>query len=371
MRKRLQDFRKDLSLLFPVLVMTILITTGSYYFMSSRAASPVVSLESESGTISAPASVISDTTAASGKAVKFAAPTPTSTQRFPGDPNPRVTGKAYWGSAYSGNGDVRARYETTAGKSLSIHRTFWQWDQHDNPASDGLYNMVKADHAANRLPLISTKTPSWAEVAAGRHDARIDQLLRTLDSYGKPVWLTFHHEPEGGGGINSPDDPGGAAAWRGMQQRVRMRMTALKTKNIAFMPILMAWTANPSSGRNINDWWVPGIWDAYIVDHYNDREDRTMFDGTWSYFTKWVEEKNMPYGYGEWGNRGVDAKAATEMREHWEYGFKNKKDIIAYCYFDSGLNSPTGAWTLTGEPLKTFIDILKSDTRVMRINELR
>ena len=146
-------------------------------------------------------------------------------------------------------------------------------------------------------------------------------------------------------------------------------MTALDTKNIAFMPILMAYTWNPASGRTPNDWWVPGVWDAYIVDHYNDNESGDMFKTPWTNFAAWAEARDMPFGTGEWGNRGTDEAAAAEMQAFWDWGFNNNKDVIAHTYFDSGLNSPNGSWELTGEPLKKWRDILGKDPRVKRLND--
>jgi hypothetical protein len=58
------------------------------------------------------------------------------------------------------------------------------------------------------------------------------------------------------------------------------------------------------------------------------------------------------------------------MQAYWDWSFRGKKDVIAYSYFDSGLNSPSGSWELTGEPLAKFQLILRSDTRVQRINDL-
>ena len=40
-------------------------------------------------------------------------------QRFPGDPNPRISGKRYWGAGINGNGDP-IRHEGPTGKSLSV-----------------------------------------------------------------------------------------------------------------------------------------------------------------------------------------------------------------------------------------------------------
>lgn len=287
--------------------------------------------------------------------------------RFPGDPNPRVSGKAYWGEGYSGNGDVKARHETSVGKSVSIHRTFFNtW-----PAPASLYSTVKDDHVNNRLPFVSVKLPSWTNAAAGQYNTDIDQMLKQLDVNGKPVWLTIHHEPEGGGGTNAPDDPGGAPAWRNMQTVIRQRMNVVGAKNIAFMPILMSYTWNPASGRNPDDWWVPGIWDAYIVDHYRDTTTGNMFTSNqWSNFVTWAEVRNIPFGTGEWGNRGTDAQAAQEMQDFWEWGFINRKDVIAHTYFDSGLNTTNGSWEITGDPLVKFRQILGTDTRVQRINDL-
>ncbi|CAN5427061.1 hypothetical protein BH10PAT3_BH10PAT3_4850 [soil metagenome] len=290
-------------------------------------------------------------------------------RRFPGDPNPLVSGKAYWGAAIAGNGDPK-RHELPTGASLSVRRTFWQWSAAAN-LNSGMFKTVDTDLKSNRLPFISIKTPGWAVVAGGKDDTQLDAALSKLDSYGKPVWFAMHHEPEGGGGRNIADDPGGATAWRAMQKHVRDRMNVLQTRNIAFMPILMSYTWNPSSGRNPEDWWVPGIWDAYIVDHYHDNEKGDMFSGgSWDTFASWVEKKGLPYGTAEWGNRGTDAVAADEMRAFWDWSFRSKKDVIVYTYFDSGLNSPNGSWELTGQPLSIFQDILKNDTRVQRVNEM-
>lgn len=296
-------------------------------------------------------------------------PPNTQGSRFPGDPNPKVTGKAYWGAGITGNGSP-SRHETPTGKSLSIRRTFYQWKDATNTSS-GMYNTINDDLKNNRLPFVSTKTPSWKAMGNGTYDKEIDVMLKKLDSYGKPIWLAVFHEPEGGAGSNVPNDPDGAPAWRAMQTRIRQRMTALGTKNIAFMPVIMSYTWNPASGRNPEDWWVPGIWDAYIVDHYRDNVSGDMFTPQWTTFVKWAEAKNMPYGIAEWANRGTDTTAANEMQAFWDWSFANKKDMIAYTYFDSGLNAPTGSWELKGEQLKKFQSILKNDTRVMRINDLK
>lgn len=288
--------------------------------------------------------------------------------RFPGDPNPSVSGKLFWGAAINGNGDPKTRHEQQAGASLSLRRTFFQWRHHET-ANGYLFKTVENDIANNRLSWVSTKTPSWRDVANGKHDARIDHLLKRLESYNRPIWLTFHHEPEGGGGNNFPDDPGGAAAWRGMQIRVRERMNALGIDNVAFAPILMSWTWDPSSKRSPSDWYVPGIWDFYGIDHYQNSESGTMLSGRgFNNFMKWIANKNLPVGIGEWGNRGTNSTAANEMQAFLAWGLKN--DVVGMAYFDSGLNSPSGSWELKGQPLSQFRSILAS-SKTMRVSNLR
>jgi hypothetical protein len=314
-------------------------------------------------------------TGSKGYSVKVSYPIPGTSnttsptaRRFPGDPLPKVYSKSYWGSSIGGNGDP-SRHESPSGKSLAIRRTFWQWD-HATNLNSSMYATVQNDLANNRLPMISIKTPAWDSVGRGDYDTQLDAMARKLDSFGKPVWLVLHHEPEGGGGTNSPDDPGGSAAWRLMQTRMRQRLDAVDSKNIAFMPVLMSYTWQSSSDRNPEDWWVPGIWDAYFVDHYHDNVSGSPLKTSWYDFVAWVENKGLPFGVAEWGNRGTDSTAGQEMRNFWNWSFNNKKDMIAYAYFDSGLNSPDGSWELTGEPLKAFRDILKNDTKVQRINSL-
>ncbi len=126
-----------------------------------------------------------------------AVPSPGAT--YPARP---ADGTLYWGAAVQGNGDPVPRHETPSGHVLGLRRTFFSWSQR----LTGLLDIVDADQAAGRLPWVSLKTPSWAEMAAGDHDVELEALLQALASRSGPVWLTFHHEPEGGGGVNSPDD---------------------------------------------------------------------------------------------------------------------------------------------------------------------
>ncbi len=254
------------------IIVSVISIIGAFFIF--RASAATTNFEAENASKNNLVVAGSDSTASNGQFVEFAQPTTTttnttSTQRFPGDPNPLKTGKAYWGAAIQGNGDP-ARHETPTGKSLSVRRTYFAWDGRQK-----MIDTAKADLAANRIPFISTKTPGWAEMASGKRDAEIDDTLRKLDALGGPVWFVVHHEPEGGcndscKGPKGEDDAAGAAGWLAMQKKIRERMNVVGTKNVAFVSNLMAWTFDSRSGRNPNDWWAEGVWDVYSADAYCD-----------------------------------------------------------------------------------------------------
>jgi hypothetical protein len=381
------------------LVLAVLATTA----VATNASGFFVTIEAEEGAKYGNVVVANSPEASGSKYIKFGESS--NIQRFPGDPNPRVTNKAYWGSTVGGNADPKPRHESPTGKSLSARRTFFGWN---HITSGSIVNTARTDHQNNRLPVVSFKTPKWSEFAPGnnQHNATLDKLIRELDALGKPVWLVAYHEPE-----NDPDD-GTPAQWRDLQRKVRERIDVIGTKNIAFMPILMDWTWDSRSNRNPNDWWVEGIWDAYIIDAYNERVGNSILDNIGlKNFIPWIEQKNLPFGTAEWGIRTIDGgnfvnisetqySAATpqlvseyctevslgrflkdttlqqesvaknSIKNVWEYGFNNNKDWILHSYFDTCINSKSGPWTLGKGQLEAFQEILKNDQRVMRIFDL-
>ncbi len=274
---------------------------------------------------------------------------------YPGRP---ANGTLYWGAGIGGNDDPVARHESQAGHPLTLHRTFFQWSQR----TGSMITMAEDDTEHGRLPWVSVKPPSWAQMAAGDHDAAIDQMLVALDAIDGPVWLTVHHEPEGGGGVNSPDDPAGPAGHVAMNQRVRTRMTALGVDNVALAPILMSYTWTAASGRDPEDWWAPGIYDFLGVDHYKDSQ-ASPIDATWLSVRQFAAAKGVELAVGEWGMRGTDAAAGQRMQAFYDHAAGSHQDgqgarVAGLAYFDSGLNSPSGSWELAGAQLTTFRALL-------------
>lgn len=320
-------------------------------------------------------------------------------RRFPGDPNPRVTKKAYWGADQLENTTYKTRFEDVTGTSMSTVRRFYSsWDQRSK-----LPTQAKEDISLNRLPMYSIKPVGWEEMAtSSTRQAEIDSFLKSLDTAGGPVWLIVHHEPDGGGskvGPRNEDDPGGAAAWVKMQKKFRERMNAVGTKNIALMAAMTG-----GFGGDLNqpkdNWWADNTFDAFLLDHYTyDLNNPVANHRYWKGFYEWADLKKIPYGTAELGIRSggadgvgyflpttdcskltprgisadLDNKAGDRLREFWNWSFVNNKDVIAHAYFDKCVNSGDSPYALGGRQLEVFREILKQGTtsgKVQRVKDL-
>jgi hypothetical protein len=186
----------------------------------------------------------------------------------------------------------------------------------------------------------------------GDYDSEIDAILQQLDATGKPVWLSADVEPETAASVG-PD------AWRTAQRLIRGRMQALKTKNIALVAILRSDTWDAASGRNPDDWWQTGVWDAFLVDHSQALSGNPL-NGTWLQYAAWSKSKSVPFGAASWHVNGSDSQAADQFQAFWNWGFKNNQDAVAFVY-DESTDQP-----LSGAVLQRFYGILKADQRVFR-----
>jgi hypothetical protein len=109
-------------------------------------------------------------------------------------------------------------------KPLGIRRTFWGGSTVDKAVAT-----AKGDLAKHRLPWISFKLPhSWSDMAAGKGDAWVRGLATKLAALDGPVWLAFHHEPEGDGNIKQ---------WTAMQAHLAPIVRSI-APNVAYSIIL-------------------------------------------------------------------------------------------------------------------------------------
>lgn len=270
---------------------------------------------------------------------------------YPGQP---LGTRILWGASVPGNGDPRDRLEMANGPTLDLRRSFFQWRHRDG----WLLDVVSSDVAAGRIPWVSIKPPPWQDVADGEHDAEVDELLAALDELDGPVWLTFHHEPEGGDGVNEPDDPGGPAAHVAMNVHVRERMTALEVDNIALAPIFMAYSWSEESGRNPEEWWTEDVYDFLGVDTY-DRNADTLLSGNWAAVRDWAGSRGIDVAVGEWGTTATGAAGDRAVREWHDAAAASWQDgagarVVALAVYDS----PERGWALEGPAREAFLDIL-------------
>lgn len=291
-------------------------------------------------------------------------------------------GSIYWGAAIGGNGDPRY-HEAPTGVSLSVRRTYFWWTQR----TGSMISSVKADIANDRLPWVSVMPPgcdkgqvcwSWQSIADGSYDAEIDSMLGALNAVDGPVWLSIHHEPESE--VVDVPNPG-AEAFVAMNRRVRSRMSALGVDNVALAPILMGWTWSPRSGRDVDQWWAPGIFDFVGMDPYNDPHPGLglVEIDWWPIGRRWAESKGVDLAVAEWGMRCADEPACAgtnggeKVREWYEEAAGSAWDgegarVTALSAFDSDRHSPEGSWELTGTQLSEFRFLLR-DPRTHRISQ--
>ena len=276
---------------------------------------------------------------------------------YPGRP---ADGDVLWGATVTGQ-DLVARHEVPTGAVLEMHRTYFQWSQR----TGSMVDVAAADIAAGRHPWVSTKTPSWADMANGTYDDEIDEMLRALDGLPGPVWLSLHHEPEGGEGVNEPDDPAGPSGHVAMNRQVRQRMTALGVDNVALAPILMSWTWDSRSGRNPNDWWAPGIYDFVGITHFVPKES-TLVNAVWSDVREWAQDEGVDIAVSEWGMFGSDAAAGQRVHEWHDAAVNSYRDgrgarVAGLAAFDSPETWHQGVWLLRGEQLVAFHEIMVAE----------
>jgi hypothetical protein len=119
------------------------------------------------------------------------------------------------GNFYAGNHGTRRSFRS--GWSINESNTEHQW--------------ITEDHAANRLPWTSNKSPgTWAQVASGQHDSTMRLWAQRHGTYTKPLIWTFHHEPFG-------DASGSAADFVAATHRI-LDLWEQEAPNVVVTPVL-------------------------------------------------------------------------------------------------------------------------------------
>jgi hypothetical protein len=260
-------------------------------------------------------------------------------------------GSAYVGAAAGGTESFLG-LQSRLGLPLREHRTYFTAGQ-----VAGAVRVVQDDLANHRLPWISFKAPySWADMANGKGDAWAADLSRRLATVGGPVWIAFHHEPEGDGPIQD---------WVRMQRRLAPIVHA-NSNNIAYTVIYSSW--NITYGQYpLSSVFPTGGVDILGVDIYNNYGVRSsrMADPMKfiPFFQSWADNHGIRWAIAESGYTQAAANVdATWLDQMYNDAVAN--GAAAFSYFDSSKNSVAN-WTLdTATRLNAFKRVVATSTKI-------
>ena len=249
---------------------------------------------------------------------------------------------AFVGAAYGANTDP-APFEARTGHRLGIRRTYFTATQVDSAV-----RIARSDLAAGRLPWISFKLPfSWSDMADGRGDRWADGLAARLATLPGPVWVAFHHEPEGDGDISQ---------WRRMQERLAPLVRAA-APNVAYTVVLTGWhELYGSSEYRLDALWPRGVKiDVVGFDVYNQlgvvKNGATNTTGTdlaRSYFAPlaaWSRTHHVAWGLAETGCTDDASRSDPDWIRRTSRQLESLGGV-AFTYFDTTLNS-IAPWAIT------------------------
>ncbi|WP_020545200.1 glycoside hydrolase family 26 protein [Nonomuraea coxensis] len=223
------------------------------------------------------------------------------------------------------------------------------------------------DPARPRLLMINWKPSldhTWAEVARGRIDRRIDRLAAHLRrTFPERFFLTLHHEPENDVDV-APGSGMGAADYAAMYRHVVLRLRERGVRNAVFVMTYMGapnWAAQPwfeqlYPGDDVVDWVAM---DPYADDRVKDfdglvnktREEKEF--AQWPGFYRWMQLRfpGKPVMVAEWGvfERPRDPSFKRRFFESVGRQIKRYPQIKALIYFDSP-QAPRGDTTFDSDP---------------------
>jgi Glycosyl hydrolase family 26 len=255
-----------------------------------------------------------------------AAPTETTTPTAPASGTDCVTGAllvpscgVLWGGAAGGFTDAPRDaalkdWEKLSGRTATIFHTYHKGDE---PFPTRSEIAMARDAAHPRVLLLNWKIAygtSWAEVAAGRQDARIDAFAaRVRATFPEKFFLVLNHEPENdvnpkaGSGWEAKDF---AAMYRHTVQRLRAKGVTNAINVLAYMGnekwMSQSWWKDLYPGDDVVDWigldsYVSAEKGYYHYGMFADLLDRAGTDGTGFYDWAVTRHRGKPLMVAEWG----------------------------------------------------------------------
>jgi hypothetical protein len=258
---------------------------------------------------------------------------------------------AYVGAAYGSNTDP-ASWESSMGRTLGVHRTYWSSSQ-----VAGAVKSATTDAAKHRIPWMSFKVPySWKDMAAGKGDAWAKDLATRMKSTGGPVWIAMVHEPE--------NDGGDIQQWKAMQAHLAPIMRAA-APNLGYSIILMGYHEFHGDAK----YAMSAIWPNTKIDvaGFDIYETYGAKNSVWKAFDTnyyqplqaWSKKTGVPWGLAETGFSDGAARAKSTWMST-TYNQMVARGGIAFSYFNTNLNSTTN-WKLSfAAKQNQFTGIIKS-----------
>lgn len=258
------------------------------------------------------------------------------------------------GAAYGANSDPTS-WEEEMGHRLGVRRTYYSADEVDEAVL-----AARGDLHRLRVPWVSFKPPhSWAEMAAGQGDAWARELADEFSKLDGPVWVAFHHEPEGDGYISE---------WTAMQERLAP-IVRTAAPNVAYSVILTGWNQFHGPEKlSLASVWPDTEVDLVGFDIYNQYgveengsvvEERTRFKR--DYFSKierFADAHDVAWGLAETGQTDRSARVEPKFVQHIYRGVRNHGGV-AVAYFNTSLNS-IAPWRLVGRKNHEFAATLRT-----------
>ncbi len=223
-----------------------------------------------------------------------------------------------WGAAAGGfttapRDTELQKWEALSGRTASIFHTYHKGDEVFPTASE---IAMTSDASHPRVLLTNWKVgygSTWAKVAAGQQDERIDTFAARAKAYGKPFFLILNHEPENdviataGSGMNAKDF---AAMYRHTVLRLRADGVTNVINVLAYMGnekwMSQSWWKDLYPGDDVVDWvgldsYVSVEPGYYHYGQFGDLLDRQGTTGPAFYNWAVTNHPAKPMMVAEWG----------------------------------------------------------------------
>lgn len=150
-------------------------------------------------------------------------------------------------------------------RGFGLWHTYYRADAAGSQAISAIEGDCRDCHDIHVIPWINVKMSgsgpgTWADVTAGNQDSWILPLLADLGALAGPVWISWHHEPDG-------DSEGTKAEFRAMQQYLYPLVNAYD--NLAQL-VTVGGYQQATGGSHTWDDYYPGddYCDGYIFNPY-------------------------------------------------------------------------------------------------------